>query len=51
LRELSEERRRRKHLGTFLEERRAHEVKGLRRSHGEGASLHGESIHGGWALA
>jgi hypothetical protein len=38
-------------LGAFLEERRAHEVKGLRRSHCLGASLHGGSFMEAWALA
>jgi hypothetical protein len=33
-----------KHLGTFLEERRAHEVKGLRRRHCEADSFLEESF-------
>jgi hypothetical protein len=51
LRELRGEEEKKKHLGAFLEERRAHEVKGLRRSHCLGASLHGESFMEAWALA
>jgi hypothetical protein len=47
LRDLRGEEEKKKLLGAFLEERRAHEVKGLRRSHCLGASLHGEVFHGG----